>query len=960
MTKTKWSLFFIISCILFFAFWGNQQLQKNRIHAVEGTNDPDGFVVEIDKTTGKILKGQAFIPDKPVIRPMYQGDATTLLGDVIGPEGKKFTSFSDTQQYKEGDHIIYGNVGTYNNRSLALKIDLLGTGSNKWVDGVKLSESGVLSIGTPKSILPMYYQLVYNEAGYPPVQDVYLELSNEMDVWWNNTSQGIDGIPKVSLGSKNLKKVYLTIPSDWSNNQLKRSYSLNKSSTSTPPYVEYFSMNLDSVSIRTSSAFSTISDNSEKTLLKGDMRLNITGNTRFFPVNLKSPWSPIYLPPHGNEIKNSNTFDVTYNLGQGLIDTYEANLPKSLKIVVEDTKGYFNNLTHGPIEFVDKQNNPIRLGLTTEVVGKKLVVTIPKVALKQLESNQVNMKLNFGADNLNVEQVLENYAAEKGFYTVPLSVYNIRTLESGIEAVSEKNEINATITPTIYGNPMETTALIGSSSEDLDVNQLVKDSGSTIPGDSVILTLPETKLFDTAGRIELPVKMQSTENSSLTKIVTVPINVSRGEIVTSSFFENQSWLIDAINTQFAPRKIDQDIYQSDLLMVKKIVVANKSEIYQGQHIPATISALKNLEFLAAVELGLRGTLPNEIGNLQKLYHLAVGGNAIEGIIPSSFSKLAHLSFFSISNTKIGGTIPKEFVNFSKLTDFFVNNTFLVGQVPNFSRTFNTSSFSNTQLTYNSAELPPFSGGIVSRYEYSFLPTEKQTLQLIGNKIVSSSTETIKPFDQANVGYFDLAVQKPDLEGNSTKEALYPAHYYTIKDKQNGRILYEGFGEKTAEIAYQSAIEYQITLDEAFDNPANNWTIKGKIPELKFNEIPTGLTLEAQVNNDGVDKTLSLNGELAIFDNRDEKQWKLKMTPSYLVDGKKQLQGEYIYTDSSGNEKIVVDNQAILIEKGDSSEEEIIPISAQWDGNKGLRYCLKPGNLLGSYKGSITWTLEDAP
>ncbi|MDZ5759221.1 hypothetical protein RAK27_11170 [Carnobacterium maltaromaticum] len=980
MKKKYINLFIVISSLLLLTFYGYLQIQKNRIQAVEGTNNPEGFIVEIDNNNGKILKGENdFDPDRPVIRPTYQGTQSELLEDVIGPKGKYKGFFDPTitsgslesrnlQSFKRGETLIYRNVGRHNNRPLALKIDFLGE-QNQYNDTVGVTKEGSLKISLGSgSFKPIDYQLVYDEDQYPPVKDVYLELPSTLSIGMSNA--GKKTAPTISVGSSNLIKTYVNIPSSWYNswgiNLVERRYTLEQSTSGWDKGSEFSVMYFDS-GYFLAPEISVVSDNNQKTLLKSQIVTSAEPHVTFFSSDVEAPFTPYYLPVRGNGVENSDTFEAKYDVGQGLTNTYETYLPESLKIVVEDTKGYFKNLNHAPIEFTDKNRNPIDLEITTETKGKKIVVTIPKATLNELKANQVNMKLNFGTANMDIDKVLENYDAEKDYYKVPLTFYNISTV-NGEEKVSETTEVDATINQGIYGDPVEKNVFFGTNSDQLDVNELISNSATTIPGDTVTLKILERKEFDTEGIVELPVKLQSTKNSALTKIVNVPINVTKGFLITSDFFENKTWVIDSLNKQLSPKKVDVDLYESDLLKVKRVGTETTGDEYRGEHIPATINAFKNLELIYASGIGLTGNLPAELGELPNLYHIAFLDNELEGEIPASYGNLVKMTYFNLNNNNIGGTIPKEFSNLNKLEYFSVANNPLVGQIPTFPHVVLGVDVTNTQLTYNSADVPPFMTPTEgwdrwAKYSYSFLPSGKETLQLIGNKIVSSRTETIMPFNQADTGYFDLAVQKPIPEGekgSSTKEALYLEHYYTIKDKQSGDILYEGFGEETAAIAYRKNIEYQVTLDEAFDNPANNWTIKGKIPELKFSETPNSITLEAQVNKDGVDKNLALDGQLAIFDNRDESHWKLKMTPSYLSDGSKQLQGEYIYTDLAGNEKIISDNQAMLIEEGESSESEVIPISTDWGSAKGLRYRLKPGNLLGSYRGSIMWTLEDAP
>lgn len=962
MNKRKIGLLMIYFLVIS-GFYSLQGLQTKEVLA-KGINDnPLDTIIELDPNGNKLL-GSDYEANRPVVRPAYQGDYSELFKDVTGPKGI-FTGFYDRdnnnatfqhlQYFKLNDSLIYRNVGQYNNKKIALKVDFLGPRNATAGYQVGLMKDGSLYLNT-KEDAPLLYQLVYDEAGFPPVPNILMDMPNEMFVG----ATGGGYAPTINMNYSNVNKVYLSIPEKWkgipgmwgnTEYPVKRGYKLANESITNYQNVDLFQMEIDSSKMNIAiSEFNILSDNNQKSLLFGRVVGNFTTYTTLFKTSIKTAYVPFYMPVRGNGVENSNKFEAKYDVGQAVIDAYAAYLPESLKIIAEDRQGYFENLqsTPDPIQFFEKDNVTRISGITTKAIGnKKLEITISKAVLQKLQTNQVNMKLNFS--NLISSKVLGNYNSAKRIYEVPLTFYNIRT-SKGMELKSEETVVNAEIIPNIYGEPNPVEVWIDSNSNDLNPKDLVKNGVTTIPGDTLKMSIEGYQLFNEAKTYNVSVKLASTKTPSLTKIIVVPVTVKRGNIITRPYFENQTWIIDEINRQLQ-KNIGLNVYESDLPKIKSIVL-NKS--YYGEHIPLTIQSLKNLEILDLTNVNLTGSLPNELGNLPKLNTLRVKGNTIYGTIPVSLANLSNLTSLDLSNNQLSSQIPTELTTLSKLNVLDVSANKLIWKIPEFRNQFITSNFSDNQITYDSATKPSF----VKNGDYTFIANGDKTLQFVGKEAVFSEETKIKPFDSTNSGYFDLAVQNPKT-GN--KESLYPGHFYTIKDRSNGNVLYSGQASSAVLIDYRSDIEYEVTLDQTYNNPANKWIVKGKIPELKFEDVPDKLSLKTAVNEDERNTDLSIVGELAIFDNRDSgNKWSLKMKPSSLMEGSQKLEGEYVYIDSQGVEKPMVTDQSELIEQSQDSYGEVTPISAHWGGTQGLKYHLKAGNRIGIYQGMITWILEDAP
>ncbi|WP_010052199.1 L-type lectin-domain containing protein [Carnobacterium maltaromaticum] len=427
--------------------------------------------------------------------------------------------------------------------------------------------------------------------------------------------------------------------------------------------------------------------------------------------------------------------------------------------------------------------------------------------------------------------------------------------------------------------------------------------------------------------------------------------IKKVKLITSADFENQSWLINEINRQFAPRKIDTDIYEPDLAKITSIDIA-AGAIYPTEHIPATMNKLTNLAFLQLVNLNLTGSLPKELGNLANLTTLFISGNNFDGGIPSELGKLAQVEELTLTNNNLKGVVPLSLGLLPKLKKINIQDNPLSGQLPDFPMNMDQITLNNTQITYNSAAVPSFLTAVEGcNYANTFITG----LRLSGNAKVSSKNIQLKPFNESDEGYFNLkAIQEDDVT-----QDLYGEHLYTIKNTIDGTVYYRGKKDINATIPYEIGRSYTVILDDAEQNPNNVTIVLGQERELKFAEIPESISLKIKIG--AKKQPVNQDGKLAIFDDRENKNWKLSVTLSKLTDNQRKLQGEYSYTGRDGISHAIVNDQKFLLETGGSdSLNGIIPISNDWGNNYGLSYTAYSSNQIGNYRGSVTWTLEDAP
>lgn len=900
---------------------------NEKVNAAESAED---YVVDLN-SQGIITSGTALKTDRPILRPVYQGDYSTIFKDFIGPKGAFLGYIDDDPKNNQvagmNSVFIAKNVGTYQGRKVALKIGF--PHGAIWPIGV--NKNGSIKLLNPSRLT---YQAVYDEPNYPVIKGIYIDLPLDFSLTAYNNSFKVPG--RLNISTSVLKKLYFLDP----NTSIARTYEIKNDEFIFSPY------SYTSYSPSYSSAI--IYDNDQPIVLDFSIGLATSYEALLFNSSIKVPYVPSYLPVRVNELKNSTKFEAIYDVGQPLTDTYATYFPDSVKVVVEDKEGYFKKLDQKTFVFTDKYGKDIsNLVSVNKVSNSKLEFSLSRNSLISLGSNIVNIKLSMS--ELNTAKVLSNFDKEKNEYHVPLTFYNVRNIK-GNETKSEETKANATIIPNIYGEANPAEVFVGTSTNDLNPLDLIKNGLTTIPGDTLKVIFTETQMFTEAKVYNVSVKLSSTLTPGITKTITVPVTAKKGTPITSAFFENQSWIIDEINRQLAPKKIDKDVYKEDLSRITTINVSSSAK-YPTEHIPFTIGQLTNLTSLTVANLNLVGSLPEELGDLSKLTKLAIYGNQFTSGIPESLGKLTHLKILSLYNNNLTGTVPRSIGLLPELKQISLNDNQLIGQLPDFHLNMELIALNNNQLTYNKSILPTFlTSAKLKAYDNTFI----EGLLLTANAKVSSKVNEIKPFNISDSGYFNLkAIQGMNVQN------LYENHTYTIKDAKTGIVYYTGKKDIQAKIPYSKGILYQVILDEAEENNNNIFYIQGKEDEFRFAETPVSLSIKSKRGNKI--QPVVFDGKLAIFDNRENKNWKISITPSVLTQGQRQLKGEYSYTSIDGQNHPIINGQKFLLETGKSdSVNKIIPISDIWNDKYGLKYLTYKSNYIGNYRGTVEWTLENAP
>ncbi|MBQ6484539.1 MAG: cell surface protein, partial [Carnobacterium sp.] len=185
----------------------------------------------------------------------------------------------------------------------------------------------------------------------------------------------------------------------------------------------------------------------------------------------------------------------------------------------------------------------------------------------------------------------------------------------------------------------------------------------------------------------------------------VEMPIQKVKVVTNEDFENQTWLIDAINSKLAPKKIGIDMFESDLEKIEMLTPQEKK--YPAEYIPASINKLKNLKVLVIANMQLKGSLPTELGDLSKLNTLGIFGNNFEGGIPSSLGNLTNLQALTLIDNQLTGSIPTRLGLLNNLKQINVSQNKLSGSLPEFPLDMTNISFNDNQITYNSSDIPDF-------------------------------------------------------------------------------------------------------------------------------------------------------------------------------------------------------------------------------------------------------------
>ncbi|KAK6134393.1 hypothetical protein DH2020_031859 [Rehmannia glutinosa] len=143
------------------------------------------------------------------------------------------------------------------------------------------------------------------------------------------------------------------------------------------------------------------------------------------------------------------------------------------------------------------------------------------------------------------------------------------------------------------------------------------------------------------------------------------------------------------------------------------------------------------------DLGLEGTIAQEIGNLSFLTYLNVANNSFTGPIPDEIGNLSRLRFLRLSNNQLGGHIPTSLGMLTNLEMLDLSDNRLTGSVP-WSGILNISSLRVIAVTRNyqlSGSLPLEMCGPGTRLEQ---------MRLSMNQFVGSIPESISRCGQLKI------------------------------------------------------------------------------------------------------------------------------------------------------------------------------------------------------------------
>ncbi|EAV9811921.1 cell surface protein [Listeria monocytogenes] len=289
------------------------------------------------------------------------------------------------------------------------------------------------------------------------------------------------------------------------------------------------------------------------------------------------------------------------------------------------------------------------------------------------------------------------------------------------------------------------------------------------------------------------------------------------DIVTSEDLGGQTWLINEVNRQLAPKKVGVDLTFDDLAKIKIISLSNKS---------------------------LTGEVPPEIKNLVSLEKLLLYSNKLSGEIPAELGELANLSELRLDYNQFTGKIPDGLGNISEIA---LQNNRLVGQIPLSlyeNRTGeNEVNVSGNQVTINSKQSEP---SVYSAYTFVYPSSTPEYSGHIkaNNSFISNLTNdmNLTPFLKNSPTFINLQVVY------MFNSELFDGHDVTITDTNDGKVLYDG--ALTSDISipltnFKSGIHViNVMLDNAPNNPQNQTTFLIDILPVAAHDLTVNYVDEA--------------------------------------------------------------------------------------------------------------------
>ncbi|EAC4839942.1 cell surface protein [Listeria monocytogenes] len=268
------------------------------------------------------------------------------------------------------------------------------------------------------------------------------------------------------------------------------------------------------------------------------------------------------------------------------------------------------------------------------------------------------------------------------------------------------------------------------------------------------------------------------------------------DIVTSEDLGGQTWLINEVNRQLAPKTVDVNLTFEDLAKITTISLNNRS--LTGE-VPPEIKNLVSLQRLYLFSNKLSGEIPAELGELTKLTELRLDYNELSGKIPDG---LGNISEIALQNNRLVGQIP---------LSLYENRT---GK--------NEVNVSGNQVTINSQQSEP---SVYSAYTFVYPSSTPEYSGHIkaNNSFISNLTNdmNLTPFLKNSPTFINLQVVY------MFNSELFDGHDVTITDTNDGRVLYDG--TLTSDISipltnFKSGVHViNVMLDNAPNNPQNQTT-----------------------------------------------------------------------------------------------------------------------------------------
>ncbi len=131
-------------------------------------------------------------------------------------------------------------------------------------------------------------------------------------------------------------------------------------------------------------------------------------------------------------------------------------------------------------------------------------------------------------------------------------------------------------------------------------------------------------------------------------------------------------------------------------------------------------------------------------------------------------------------------------------------------------------------------------------------------------------------------------------------------------------------------------------------------------QLNFAEVPTGMDF----GNVTIPSTAQLiapknDWQLSVKDTRAAgSNWYVYATATELKSDAHTLMGGLVYRDSGKQTSLT--NQSVLVATGTSTTDADQDATSDWSSTKGIFLSVQPGDYVGSYTGSIDWSLQDTP